>query len=340
MIKTACIFIFFFLLSTFAPNAFSQHSSAGSVNYQHLLLQYDGRSTGLAGANVALPAGVEGTFANPAAIASVNKQQVFIGNQLLLDGVWSSPIGYLRPYNFGIFAVTLQGLSSGKVEVKDISIGLEPVITNQVAHTEYFTPSISFARAFLKKKLLAGVSIKGMYQRIVIPHNIYSSKAIGMDIGIQYKVNGDMLVTGMAFRNVGFEFSSFNDDESYATPLIFEAGISFVPRYLKNVRICADVNKTRGDYITIEPGMEIEVYPKTFFVRLGYPFSQYDIEEKINKLTGDKDENYVKSNWSTFACGIGLKAPLQNMLLRFDVGLQLIEASSTPQIQYSAVLDF
>jgi hypothetical protein len=179
-----------------------------------------------------------------------------------------------------------------------------------------------------------------MYQRITVPWTTYSSKAIGIDVGMQYRINSDRLIAGMVFRNIGYEFSSFTDEESYPTPFIFEAGVSYIPRYLHNVRICADVNKARGDYINIEPGMEIEVYPKTFFLRLGYPFSQYDIKEQLNKFTGDDDENYMKSNWSTLAFGIGVRAPIQNLFIQFDFALQLRDKRQSPGLIYSAIIDF
>ncbi|MBN1307691.1 MAG: hypothetical protein JXA18_07235 [Chitinispirillaceae bacterium] len=338
IVNTACIMV---AAGMMGSAVIAQYKTAGSVNYQHLLLNYDARSVGLAGASVALPDGLNGVTANPAMIAGLNRQQGFIGYQLVLDGVWAAPVGYARSYaGIGAFSIVVQGLSSGKVDVIEEGPDGEPKATGLTAHDEYFTPGVSFARSFFNARLLTGISLKGLYHRISAPPDIYSSKGIAVDIGIQYRPINDRLIFGAVIRNAGFEFAPFEDGRSYPLPVLFEAGVSYVPRYLPALRIAADINKIRGEYVNFEPGLEIAIYPDVFFARLGFMFSQGDLTEQFHKFTGDQDENYVKSNWATLATGIGLHTDLNAVFLRVDFGLQFRASWLPPSPVLSAIIEF
>ena len=95
----------------------AQYRTAGSVAYQHLLLDYDARSVGMAGASVAVPGKGIGIFSNPGSAASVRGMEGFVGYQLVLDGVWGAPIGVVREFpGIGVFSVGIQGLTSGSTE--------------------------------------------------------------------------------------------------------------------------------------------------------------------------------------------------------------------------------
>ena len=326
--------IFFFTLQ-------AQYRTAGTVNYQHLLLDYNARSVGMAGASVAVPGKSIGILANPAADAALSGMEAFVGYQLVLDGVWAAPLGVARNYpGIGVFAVTLQGLSSGKVEVIEIGLDGEPLPTGNSAHDEYLSPGISFARSFFESKLYAGITLKGLYHRISVYPDVYSSKAIAFDIGIQYLLLSDRLVAGAVISNLGFEFAPFPYSDSYPLPLIFEAGISYVPRYLSTVRLALDINKIRSEFIGFEPGIEVEVYPKVLFLRAGYRFSQSDLSEQFRKFSGDQDENYIKTNWSTFSAGLGIHFDIEQTTVQIDIGLQFRKSMLPPSPLLSAVIDF
>jgi hypothetical protein len=332
-------------LMTFA--AIAEFRTAGTVNYPHLLINYDARSVGMAGASAALPGGLNGVAANPAILAGITKQQGFIGYQYLLLGVWAAPIGYSRTIDkVGVISLLLQGLSSGKVDVIDIGVDGEPDSTGQTAHDECFTPSVSFARTFLNSQLYAGVSLKGLYHRMNVPPEIHSSKGMAVDIGIQYRMISDRLIVGAVIRNAGFEFAPFAGDESYPLPLMFEAGISYVPRYVPLLRLAADINKlfvkgdTAGQYLNFEPGLEFEVYPNVLFARFGFMFSQRDLVEQFRKFSGNQDENYIKSNWATLSTGVGITTTVHNFPLQIDLGLQFRTSIPYPSPVLSAIVEF
>lgn len=335
---TACKVFFASLFVVSIAGA--QFPTAGTASYQHLLLNYDARTAALGGANCAIPGTHQLAVSNPAILGTVKKQEYGATGQKLIDDVWGTSISLARPLFNGIWSFALQGLSSGEVRVIEEATNGDPYYTGDVAKVEYFTPTLSYGKLYLDGRLTAGVSVKGMYQRIVYPPEIYSSKAIGFDAGIQYRPYNDRLIVGCVLRNIGWEFSPSTDDEAYATPSTIEAGVSFIPRYLDNVRIALDVNKIKGEYINFEPGIELEVYPKILMVRLGYPFSQRDARQLYNKLSGKETDGYVKTNWSTLACGIGLTKKVQEMQFGFDFGVQLRERALPPATIFSALVQF
>ena len=274
-------------------------------------------------------------------IAGLHQRQGLIGYQLVLDGVWATPIGYAQSYEgIGAFSILMQGLSSGKVEVIEEGPDGEPKATGLTAYDEYFTLGVSFARSFFNSRLLTGISLKGLYHRISVPPDMYSSKGIAVDIGIQYRPMNERLIIGAVVRNAGFEFAPFEEGEPYPLPILFEAGVSYVPRYLPALRLAADINKIRGEYVNFEPGCEIEIYPDVLFARLGFMFSQGDVVEQIHKFSGDEDEDYVKSNWATLATGVGLHTDLNAVFLQVDFGLQFRTSWLPPSPVFSAIIEF
>lgn len=312
-----------FLVGILCSLVFSQYETAGRTNYQHLLLNYDARSVGLSGANTALPGGIAGVMANPAQLAGIKGKQGFIGYQMVLDGVWGAPLGFAQPYkDYGMFSVMLQGVSSGEIAVIERGADGNPFETGEFASDEYFTPSLSFARTFFDSRIFFGVSAKILYHRISAPPDIYSSKGIAVDVGIQYRYFSDRLILGAVLRNLGYELYAFNNGERYPVPTLFEIGVSYIPRYITSVRICFDINKVSGEYINFQPGAEIEIIPDIIFWRVGYAFSQRDVKELIRKISGEPDEKYLKSNWSAGATGLGVKVKMQQMLVHVDFGLQ------------------
>jgi hypothetical protein len=318
----------------------AQSNGAGTVNYQHMLINYDARSAGMGGASVGMPSALNGVFSNPAVLAGVQRQQGVIGYQAIFDGIWAAPIGFAYPVaNVAVFSVGLQTLNSVIENAIDVGLDGEPVYTGLSASDRYLTPSVSAARTFLGSRLFAAVTIKGLYHRMSGLSEINSSKAIAFDLGAQYRLMGERLIAGAVVRNVGVEFDPFVDGESYPIPTLIEAGISYVPRYLPTFRLAADVSKIRGEYLHFKPGVEIEVYPKVFFFRLGYLFSYADIIEQFDAAGGQQSVT-TKNNLNTFSGGIGIQPPIEQLSLQFDFAL-LFRTSHVPLSPVvSVVVDF
>jgi hypothetical protein len=315
----------------------AQHSAAGSVNYTHLLLDYDARSVGMAGASVAVPGKSIGVFSNPAVTATVDGMEGFVGYQLILDGVWGAPLGVAREFpGIGIFTVALQGVTTGEIEVIEKGLDTEPVYTGQTVYDQYISSGISFARTFFNKQLRTGITLKGLYHRLTGNEDRYATKAVAFDLGVQYLLLSERFVVGAVVRNAGVELSEY----SYPLPFLFEAGISYVPRYLPAVRLALDVNKVTGEYLGFEPGLEVEIYPRVLSARFGYSFSRSDLVEQFRKLSGNQDENYQKSNWSSFCAGIGIRTGVQQVKIQVDIGLEFRVSFLPPSPVVSAVVDF
>jgi hypothetical protein len=179
-----------------------------------------------------------------------------------------------------------------------------------------------------------------LYHRINDSRSVYNSKAVAVDLGVQYYLLSDRLVVGAVLRNAGVEVASFNGDDSYPLPLMFEAGVSYIPRYMSSVRLALDINKLRGDYVGFEPGLEIEIYPKVLFARFGYAFSQEDLSEQLKKFSGNQDEDYQKSNWSSFCAGIGVRTGVRKVKVQVDIGLEFRVSWLPPSPVVSASVEF
>lgn len=338
-----CFLRIAFFVGTVVLSAGAQHEKAGTVNYVHLLFNYDARSVGMAGASVALPGGMNGALANPAVLAGLDKQQGFVGYQLVLDGVWCAPLGYARPVSsIGNFSIMLQGLYGKLEEVWDIGPDNEPVFLKGLsASDEYISPSFLYARSFFGSRLYAGVALKVLYHRINTPQEVSSSKGFAFDLGIQYRIYRGRLIFAAVLKNAGAEVSSFLEGEPGGDiPILFEAGISYIPRYLPALRLAMDVNKGKGDYVNFEPGMEVEIYPGVLFGRVGYVFSSEDISEQIKKFSGNQDDDYIKSNWSSIAAGFGIHTKVQHVTLSIDFGLQFRIDGFPPSPVLSGVIEF
>jgi hypothetical protein len=322
-------------------SAFAQHDDAGSTNYPHLLINYNARSAGMAGASVALPSGVNGSIDNPAAAANVGHQQGFVGYQLVLDGVMAAGLAYAYPVKgIGTFSGMLLALTSGNVPVIEMGLDGEPDSTGANARDDYFTPGVSFGRSFLDSRLNVGITVKGLYHRIAVPSAIYSSKGIACDFGVQYRVLSDRFIIAAVVRNAGGEFASFSGTGSLPVPTLFEAGFSYVPERLPAVRIAADVNKIRGDYVNVEPGLELEIYPDVLYGRIGFLFSQRDLSEQLHKFTGTQEEGYTKSNWTTLTTGIGLNTKIRDVAFHVDFALPFRIDWLPPSPILSVVVEF
>ncbi|MCX7727391.1 MAG: hypothetical protein N2053_11160, partial [Chitinispirillaceae bacterium] len=233
----------------------------------------------------------------------------------------------------------VQILSNRGVKVTGIRPDGEPIITDLMAFDEYLAPYFSYSR-FFSSKILWGVTLKGLYHRIHTGYEVYKSKAIAFDAGVQYIIVPTRIIAGAVIRNAGFEFSSFTGESSYNLPLTFETGISYVPRYLPSTRLILDVNKTIGDYINIEPGIELEIYENLLYGRAGYLLSQHDLKEFLAIFTGNREEDYVKSNWTTLTAGLGLNLPIKSFLLTLDFAIQFRAYSVPPSIMISTMFDF
>jgi hypothetical protein len=319
------------MLLFLAISVYAQHKDAGTTEFPYLNNNYDSRSIAMAGASVAIPNGLYGTFTNPAALAmDIEQMEIFLGYTYIVEGVWGVPVAFARSFgNYGVFAVNLFSANTG-VEAVDI----DNKKTGEFARANFLAGGVSWGFKY-KENLLIGASLKGIYNRLVD----YSSDGVCIDVGVQYRLKNNRLVYGLAAKNIGFMIDSYtHDGERSLLPMTIEGGVSFVPRSASQLRIALDINKKIGDYVNFEPALEFNVYKKVLLVRAGYAFSQKDAAYVWNLLQGDKDENYIKSNMSSLCVGTGLKTNINTKDVRVDFGIQFHTFMLTPALSLSALI--
>jgi hypothetical protein len=292
----------------------------------------------MAGASVAVPGGINGYFYNPAITASINNSQWFLGYRTIMDGVWGGPVAFSRAMGrYGVFTLSLIGVTSGDIDVIGEENG-NPVYTGEIARENFLTGGLTWAKA-LNTNFSVGATVKGIYDVLKVPGRGYSASGAGFDAGVFYRVLQGRLTAAAVLRNAGFLVSSY-DENNYSLPLTFEAGISFVPHYISSMRLALDINKERGDYLNYEPGLELDLYKKKLFLMLGFAFSERDLEQAFKSLTGNEDDDYIKSNWNTLCLGMGINTDIESVNLRIDFALQFKTSSLPPSMLISAVIDY
>ena len=321
--------------------SYAQHPGAGTRYFPLLSVDYDARSAAMAGASVAMPNGVNGILSNPASAASIEHVQAFIGYRSMV-GIRGGPVSFGRSFGkYGVFAANITGVNSGEIQVLDQN-GVE---TGEAAGVNYVSGGVNWAYNVLND-LSVGVMAKGAYEKMNIPGTSYSAKGAALDAGVYYNMLRGRFTAGAVIRNLFIVLKGFDENDyknwkarSKAMPLTVEGGISFVPKYIPAMRIALDINKKLGDYINFEPGLELNIYKKTLALRLGYGFSERDFKELTKSLSGDKDEDYIKSNMTSFCLGVGLNTKIEESDLRIDFALQF-NTTLPPAMLISALIDF
>jgi hypothetical protein len=320
---------------------YSQHPDAASTAFPFLNLGYDARSVAMAGAAAGVPNGLYGILSNPASIAFSESVQIFFGYRPVIMDIWGAPVAISRQFgSAGVFAASLVTMNGGDVDEVDIGVDGNPVSTGATWRSSSVAGGVSWAQE-VWKDLAIGFSAKGVYHFIGSQSEHYSVDGLAMDAGVQYRHLHGRAIYGLVFQNIGFMRTSYIEDgETYPFPMKVEAGISYVPRYLQNVRMALDVNARKGDYINFEPGIEIGIYKNVLQLRAGYAFSDKDLGQLGNMLSGNQDENYIKSNLATFCCGAGVNTEIEQVKLRIDLGIEFRSGLNTPAPAFSVLAGF
>jgi len=314
----------------------AQHDDAGTVAFPFLTMGYDARAVAMGGAANAMPNGVYGALSNPAAVGFVDRVQIMGGYRQVVMDVWGGPLGIAWPTTRGVFTPHLISLSSGGFDIVD-EFGNE---TGQRAVSNYTALGVSWAKV-LRDNLSAGATVKGIYHYIGAGGESFSADGFALDCGVQYRVNNGRLIYGASLRNWGFVRSGYTDQwNEYELPYGIEAGVSYTPRHIPNLRLALDVNKYNGDYTNFEPAFEYTVIAKTLFLRGGYAFSFMDFEKMLDVFSGERDETYQKSGLSTLSLGIGVASEMDNVDIKLDAAMQFFSDVSGPAMVVSLVVVF
>jgi len=326
----------FIIIIAVASIAQAQHDDAGTVAFPFLTMGYDARAVAMGGAANAMPNGVYGVLSNPASLGYVDRFQIMGGYRQVVLDVWGGPIGIAWPTRYGVFAPHMVSLSSGEFDIID-EFNNE---TGQRAVSNYTALGVAWARE-LRDNLAVGATIKGAYHYIGAGGESYDADGFAVDCGVQYSAGNGRLIYGASLRNWGFVRSGYLGEwNEYELPYGVEAGVSYTPRHIRNLRVALDVNKYNGDYANIEPAFEYTVIAKTLFLRGGYAFSFMDFEKTLGVFRGERDETYQSSGLSTLSLGVGVGGQMDNVDIKIDAAMQFHSDVSGPALIVSMIIVF
>ncbi|MCL2183233.1 MAG: PorV/PorQ family protein [Chitinispirillia bacterium] len=315
----------------------AQHNDAGTTAFPFVNINYDARSTAMGGASAAIQNGIYGVLSNPAAAGYTERNQLLAGYRQTIMDIWGGPLGIALVTTHGVVTPYLLMHTSGSFE----EIGLDNLPTGHSAKSNYTALGVSFARTVFDNRTAVGAAVKALYHYIGVGSESYSADGFALDLGVQYRTPDNRLTCGAALRNLGFVRSGYwNEWNEYELPYGFEAGVSFVPKHIKNLRIAVDVNKYNGDFMNIEPAFEYTIIAKTLFLRGGYGFSSVDFQEALKVFRGERDDGYQKSGINTFSLGLGVAGEMDNVDLALDAAVQFYSDTYTPGVVVSLVVGF
>jgi hypothetical protein len=298
---------------------------------------YEARSVAMAGAAVAMPNDLYGVLSNPAAVAYVNRMQAMGAYRQLMMDIWGGPLALSYPLKNGFVIVPhLLAQTTGNFDYIDES-GFS---TDIRVRSSYTAVGVSAGKVFFDG-MSVGATLKGLYHYIGFGSENYSADGLALDLGAQYRTNNNRLIYGAALRNFGFMRSGYlNEWNEREMPYGIEAGVSYVPRHILNLRMALDVNKYNGDYANFEPGFEYTVLANTLFLRAGYTFSSIDFENMLKVFSGDRDEAYQKSSVESFSMGFGLATTMDGVAISLDAAIQFYSGVPGPGIVLSLLVGF
>lgn len=307
------------------------HHSAGTRPFTFLNIEYNAFAVAMGGASIAVPNGSNNIVSNPAGQGFNIKSLFFLSYCPIFDDIQGVSAGISHKLEkYGTIGVSLITLSSGDFAVTDELNG-QYIETDEIARSNSFAGGISWAYKFTNY-FSAGIALQGIYDNISIPEEQFTSSAVAVNIGVQYRFKRDRVVLGGVIKNFGYIVNQYNDIH-YKMPIAIEYGISYVPSQLSNLRLAIDGSIRPGDFFMMRTGLELYVYKKVLALRLGMPFSVQDIRN-----VGNVD--FTKSNSNILAVGVGINPSIRKVNSTFNFGLQLRTAGLPPSILVSNTTEF
>ncbi len=170
---------------------------AGSAGAGQLLINPWAQSNGMAGTNMAITAGLEGSFLNAAGLAFVNQTELRFANTQYLSGsgISLNTIGFATSVGDGsVLGLTVMTMGFGDIPITTENLPEGGIGTFSPAFSNI---GVTYAKAF-SNSIYGGMTVRIVGESI---SNVRSS-GVCFDAGIRYK-SGEKLNFGIALRNVG-----------------------------------------------------------------------------------------------------------------------------------------
>ena len=215
-----CLLLVFLI----CPSNFVYSQIGGLDNFEFLKLSTSARTTALGGSLVSVSDGDIGlAWNNPAIMDSTFDQQISFNHNFHFTGISNGQVSYghhldekkisliggIQYVNYGTFDQTDDiGNIQGTFEAKDLAIGIG-------------------ASKRLNERIQAGLMLKYASSN----YETYTANALLADLGLFYTKPGSSSQIGIVLRNIGFQMSNFNEEQS-SVPFDFQVGYSKRLKYL------------------------------------------------------------------------------------------------------------
>lgn len=306
------LFVTFLALTT--TMAQDVHPQVGSTSFPFLNLGYDARAIAMGGAAAGMPNQLSGVMSNPSAIAFLQNRQILLGYRPIILDVRGAPLAYGMPLvgsdgkYYGVGALNFVYMSFGVVDDIDGSGQSLGTQTGEVS----FGGGVSWARV-IWEDLAVGATVKWLHDRF---HGLSTAATNGLaaDLGAQYRLAQDRLIVGIVLKNLGVVVDSYGENIDGELPLTATIGMSYQPRYVPRARFAVDMEKPTDDYLKLRGGLEIDIYDRILYGRIGYALTSEDLRSHFSTLTGSGDGDYVKTDWSSIRFGVGINLPINSQV--------------------------
>ena len=261
------LFITFILIffSYINVQAFFSKDDIGSTTAQFLKLGIGAKSAGMGNAVTGIYNGTDAIYWNPANLSYIDKTELSFSHTIWFEDVNYEWLAFALPTTeYGVFGLGLQYVSYGSIDRVD----------NTNTSDGSFSPLdmalyLSYANSY--DNFDFGFNLKYIYSKIE-----ESASAIGIDVGVKYRLSNDKTSLGAAITNFGTDMK-FNK-ESESLPFLFKIGASHY--IIDNWLVSLDLNFPKDNEIYVNAGTQygVEIADNLKFnLRAGYEGRNKDI---------------------------------------------------------------
>ena len=272
-----------FLVVTLHLTLYTLHGSCagpGTTGATFLKLGVGSRPVAMGEAFVAAADDINALYWNPSGLSMAEGKQVIFAHTEWFQAIRYEYLAYCQPAFGGTIGAGITYLYITDIERRDIAgILLGSVPANDLAI------AVAYAKT-LSERLNLGATVKIINQQL----DDKSALGIAADLGLQYKLNKEGLVMGLALQNMGYEAPFIT--EANILPMNLRIGIANKSADSK-LTLAADLNYSILDSIwAIGAGIEYWVHP-VLAIRAGYKYNNA-INNTLGALSG-------------LTCGVGFK---------------------------------
>lgn len=279
------------------------NAKAGTSSFAFLKINVSARPVAMGGAFTGLADDESALYYNPAGIGLLENDRFLFGYHDYFAGMQSGFIGYVHPLDYthvvGVYASYLNygdmiaadslGNQTGTFGGGDMLIGL------------------TYARN-INPRLQIGGTAKFIYEKI----QEYTATGLAFDLGARLTSDRGRISGGLMLQNIGTQFSSLGQDDSYSLPLTVRLGVSAKPRDM-NIILATDLIKPRDNSLQVAIGAEYYHFDP-FLIRVGWNSNGSEYKTSIND-----------DSWAGISLGFGV-----NMKKLGPLGKAQLSYSYTP----------